>query len=198
MLFLGRSGLFAFCQTRQRPRLRPKRKAWLFARYRRRRRWWWRWFFRQRLAFDEQLQFGRVEHFALKQGVRHAFERVAVRFQDVARLRIAGVDDAADLGVDFDRRIFGVVAMLRDFAAEENLLFLFPERQRTQRAHTPFADHLACNFSGTLDVVTCARGDVVQEDFLRGAAAHQDGELRFEEVFRVRMLIVNWQLHRNT
>ena len=55
---------------------------------------------------------------------RNAFERVAVRFENLARLRVPEVDDAANLHVNLDRGVFGIVAVLRDFAAQENRLFL--------------------------------------------------------------------------
>ena len=48
---------------------------------------------------------------------------------------------------------------------------------------------------GALDVVARAGGDVVHEDFLGDAAAHQNGELRFEVVLVVRVLVVQRQLH---
>ncbi len=87
--------------------------------------------------------------------------------------------------------------MLRDFAAEENRFFLFAECERAERAHSPLADHLAGDFGGALDVVAGARGDVMQEHFLGGASAHQDGELRFEELLRVGVLVVDGKLHRD-
>ena len=109
--------------------------------------------------------------------------------------RVAGADDAAHFAVDLDGGVFGVVAVLRDFAAEEDLLFLLAEGQRPESAHAPLADHLARDFGGAFDVVARAGGDVVQENFLGGAAAHQHGELRFEKFLGVGVLVVDRQLH---
>ena len=64
-----------------------------------------------------------------------------------------------------------------------------------ESAHAPLADHLARDFGGAFDVVAGAGGDVVQENFLGGATAHQDGELRFEEFLGVSVLVVDRQLH---
>ena len=75
--------------------------------------------------------------------------------------------------------------MLRDFAAQEDLLFLLAEAQRTQFAHAPLANHLAGQIGGALDVVARAGGDVVHEDLFGDAAGHQNGELRLQIVLVV-------------
>ena len=85
--------------------------------------------------------------------------------------------------------------MLGNFAAEEYCFLLLAEGERAQRAHAPFANHLACNFRGTLDIVSRASSDVMQEDFFGGTATHQNAELRFEKFLGVGVLIVDGQLH---
>ena len=52
--------------------------------------------------------------------------------------------------------------MLRDLAAQEDLLFLLAEGERTQPAHAVFADHLACEFRCTLDVVAGTGGHLLE------------------------------------
>src|SRR6266481_3398812 len=69
--------------------------------------------FRQRLVLQEQLQFHRVEDFAFQQRRRDTLKRVAVVFQNVTRAFVAGSHDAPDFLVDVNRRVFGVVAVLR-------------------------------------------------------------------------------------
>ena len=88
--------------------------------------------------------------------------------------------------------------MLGDFAAQEDLLFALAEAQRTQFAHAPLADHLASHVGGALDVVAGAGGDVVHEDLFGDAAAHQDGQLRFEIVLVVAVLVVERKLHASS
>src|ERR1700683_2574265 len=142
----GRRGLFALGESGQRTRLGPQRhRRFPCGHSRRGRR---RQLIRQRLPFHEQLQFTGIEHFALEQPFGDAFEGVAVRFKDLARLRISQVDGTPHLDVDLDRRILGIIAMLRDLAAQENRLFLAAEGQRTERAHAPFANHLPRDLRG--------------------------------------------------
>src|SRR6202034_1294303 len=171
----GRRRLFALGKPGQRPRLGPQRHRRFPCRHSRcgRRRQ----LIRQLLPFHEQLQFARIEHFALQQPFRYAFESVTVRFKDRPRLRISQIDDTAYFDVDLDRRILGIIAMLRDLAAQENRLFLAAEGQRTERTHAPFANHLPCDLRGALDVIARTGGDVVQENFLCSATAHQHGQL---------------------
>ncbi len=110
-------------------------------------------------------------------------------------LLYAGGHDATHFLVDVNRGVFRVVAVLRDFAAQEDRLFLLAEGQRAERAHAPVANHLAGDFRGAFDVVARAGGDVAEENFLGAAAAHQHGERAFEISLRVGVLIVDGQLH---
>ena len=99
---------------------------------------------------------------------------------DLAGAIVAALHQLLDLLIDLDRGVFAIVAMLRDFAAEEDLLFLLAVAQCAEFAHAPFADHLARDVGSALDVVAGAGGHLVHEDFLGDAAAHEDGELIFE------------------
>ena len=59
-----------------------------------------------------------------------------------------------------ERRVLAVVLVLRDLAAEEDLLFLLAEGQRPHRAaHAPLADHAARQVGGALEIVAGAGGD---------------------------------------
>ena len=71
--------------------------------------------------------------------------------------------------------------------AEENLFLMFPERDRSQaRAHAPAHNHIAQNLSDTFQIIGGAGRDLVECDFFRHTAAHQDAdfgqELRFGNV----------------
>src|SRR5437762_949338 len=85
------------------------------------RRWWLGW---QLFAVDQQLDLGRIKHFALQQSVCDALQGLAIHFEDLLGDRVALVDELADLGIDLYGCIFAIVAVLGDFAAEEDLLFL--------------------------------------------------------------------------
>src|SRR5208282_1815912 len=175
-LILCRRWLFALGQAGNWARLRAQGKLRLPARNggggrRRRQR-----LFRQRLAFHEELKLGGVENFAVEQRLGDAFECIAIGLEDAAGAAVSAGHDVAHFVVDFDGRVFGIVAMLRDFASEENRLFLLPESERAEAAHAPFADHLARDLSGAFDIVSGAGGEVIEENFLGGAPAHEHGE----------------------
>src|SRR5438093_740526 len=92
--------------------------------------------------------------------------------------------------IDLDRRVLAVVAVLRDLAAKEDLLFLLAEGERAHRlAHTPLGDHLAGTLGRDLDVVGGAGGQGVEEDLLGAAPPHQDGDLTLDELLRVVVLV---------
>ena len=95
------------------------------------------------------------------------------------------VDQAANFEVDLPRRLLGEVAVLCDLAAEEDLLFLLAEGQRTEAAHAVLADHAAGELGGVLDVAAGAGGHLVEEDLLSHAAAHKrwrDSASRYSRV----------------
>src|SRR5215469_2074697 len=152
-------------------------------------------FFGQRSAFDKHAHFVGVEHFAVEKGLRDALEGFLVGVENVACLFVRAADDAFYFLVDVDGGGFAEVAMLGDFAAEEDGLFFLAESERTELAHTPFANHVARDVGGAFDVVAGAGGDVAEEDLFSGAAAHENGQHAFEMVLGVGMLVVGRQLH---
>src|SRR5262245_9460485 len=80
-----------------------------------------------------------VERLASEQRIRHIEHALLVLADDRLRARVIVGHEALDLLVDAQRRVLAVVLMLRDLAAEEDLLFLLAERQRPhRRAHAPF------------------------------------------------------------
>src|SRR5579863_3504525 len=148
----------------------------------------------QVLAVDDQADFVGIQRLPLEQSACQPVHDRLVVVQDVPRGAVRFVDEAANLGVDLPRRFLAEVAMLRDLAAEEDLLFLLAEGQRAEAAHAELADHLAGQIGGALDVVAGAGGHLLEEDLLGDAAAHQDGKLRLQVVLRHRVLVVFRQL----
>src|SRR6185437_1663248 len=129
----GGRGLFAFGHAGNGARLRAQRHR-LLGRHGRR-RWWRRWrLLGKRLAVDQQTHLVGIEDFAFEQSVGNALESVAMGFENVASPGVSAGDDAADFSVDFDSGVFGIIAMLGDFAAEEDRFFFFAERERAESA----------------------------------------------------------------
>ena len=73
--------------------------------------------------------------------------------------------------VDLARRLLAEVAVLCDLAAQENLFFFLAEGERAQAAHAVFTDHAPRQIGRALNIAACARGHLVEEDFLGHAAA---------------------------
>jgi len=120
---------------------------------------------------------------------------LTVTVEDIEGRLVGAIDEAANLGIDLAGGLLRVVAVLGELAAKEDLLFLLAEGKRTELAHAPFADHLAGDFSGPLDVISGAGGHGLEEDFLGDAAPHHDRQLAFQIDAVVGVLVVNGQLH---
>ena len=146
-------------------------------------------------AIDQNLDFVGIQHLALDEGLGDPIQRLLVVEQDLLGCVVPSVDQFADFLVNFDRGVFAVVTVLGDFASQEDLLFFLAEGQRSEFAHAPFADHLAGEFGGALDVIASAGGHQFEEDFFRQAAAHQDRDLGFQIVLVVVVTVVGRQLH---
>ena len=79
---------------------------------------------RQRLAFHQHLYLICIQNLAFQQRQRDMFQRVAIRLHDVLRFLVSLAYDALYFLVDLQRRIFTEVAMLGNFAAQEDRFFL--------------------------------------------------------------------------
>src|SRR5262245_30739119 len=88
--------------------------------------------------------------------------------------------------------------MLSDLPAQEDLLFLFAESQRTHLRHAVLTNHRASQFSSPLDIVRSTRGDATEEYFLSDAPAHQNGNLTQQVFLAIVMAITFGQLLRHT
>src|SRR5215472_13401934 len=92
---------------------------------RRRKRW-------KFLPIDQHLDLGRVQNLALDQRLCNLLQRFAVVAENLLGSVVAVIDQLAHFLVNLDGSVFAVVAMLRDLAAQEDLLFLLAEGQRTE------------------------------------------------------------------
>ena len=124
---LSRSRFFALRKPRNWPRLGSQRKLRLSrcngrSGGRRRRR-----FFRKRLSFHQEFELGGIEHFPIQQRACYALQRFAIGFENILGLGVTVVDDVANFTINLDRSVFGIIAVLRDFAAQEDGFFLLAE-----------------------------------------------------------------------
>src|SRR4051812_5869999 len=132
----------------------------------------------ERFATHDASDLVGVEHFTHEELLGDAIERNAVFFERRLGALVVRRHEALDLVIDPDRGVFAVVLVLRDLAAEEDLLFLLAERQRPHRvAHAPLADHLAREFGRALEVVAGAGGHAAAGEFLGETSAEQDRDL---------------------
>src|SRR5262249_14534288 len=86
----------------------------------------------QRQAGDDAANLNRIERFASEKFLGQTVEGVAVLDDNLARALVLLHHDAFDFLIDLDRGVFAVILVLSDFAAEEDLLFLLAESQRTE------------------------------------------------------------------
>src|SRR5215467_5272019 len=121
---------------------------------------------RQFLAVDDHLDLVSVEDFAFEQSQRNSNQSFVVRSEDALCRFVALANQPLYFLVNLDRRSLAVVAVLGNFASEEDLLFFLAEGQRSKITHAEFADHLAGHFGGSLDVIACAGAHLVQENLL--------------------------------
>jgi hypothetical protein len=90
--------------------------------------WWFRRFkLRQRLAVNQVQHFAAVQHFAFQQRFRYAHHGVGAFFDDLAGALLSIFHQLADLLIDADGRGLAIIPVLRNFAAQENLLVLLTE-----------------------------------------------------------------------
>src|SRR5712691_5406631 len=85
---------------------------------------------RQLLAFDDHLDLLSIQHFALDQRERNSDQHIPVGRQEFLGGVVTPFDQFLNFFVDLDRGGLAVIAMLRNLAAQEDLLFLFAEGER--------------------------------------------------------------------
>src|SRR6266571_5299049 len=140
-----------------------------------------------------------VEHLVLQERLRDPDQGVAVGLQDLLRPLVRLQGEPLDLLVDQDGGRFAVVLVLGDLPAEEDLLLLLAEGQRShRRAHAPLADHLARHLGRLLEIVAGAGREDAHEHLLRHAATHHDRERALEVLARVVVAVVDRELLRDS
>ena len=83
--------------------------------------------------------------------------------------------------IDDPGRFFAELAMLVNLLAEKGMFLSLPKSNRPDNlAHAPMGHHLAGQSGRFLQVVFCAGGILVEEEFLRGAAAQEHRHLRMQ------------------
>src|SRR5437773_2484223 len=73
---------------------------------------------------EDLVDLAAVDRLALEERLGHLVEHLEVAAQEELRALVGLEQDAAHLGVDLDGGLLGVVDLLREVAAEEDLLFL--------------------------------------------------------------------------
>src|ERR1035438_3084252 len=140
---------------------------------------------RKLLALNQHPNLFGVDRLALQQCGSNAVHRILVRFEDGVRCLVGLIDQPANFEIDLPCRLLAEVAMLRNLAAQEDLLFLLAEGKRTEAAHAVLADHAAGEGGGKLGMAACAGGHLVEEDLLSHASAVGHSKARFEILARV-------------
>src|SRR5438270_2840494 len=167
-------------------------------RHLRRRRRRGRWLVQRLAGHDAAHLFG-VERFVREQRVGHLHQPRLVLHEDLVRAVVRLGDEALHLVVDLQRGVLAVILVLRDLAAEEDLLLLLAEGERSHRvAHAPLAHHAARELRGALEIVAGARGEAIHRDLLGDAAAEQDRDLVVQVIARVIVLLVGRKLLRQS
>ena len=85
------------------------------------------------MARYEHFNLARIQRFALQERFGNTDKRGSVVGQDRLRSLVSLHDEFTNFVVDRNRRVFAVITMLGDLASEEDLFFLFPEGQGTER-----------------------------------------------------------------
>src|SRR5256885_13447597 len=115
---------------------------------------------------------------------------VAMLGEDFHGGLVSAVDELADFAVDLFGGGFAIIAGPRDVAAEEDVVFVLAALDHAHLlAHSPFANHPASDGRRLFDVAARAVGDVAENNFLRDASAHTDGETGDELVLAVGVFV---------
>src|SRR6476646_5266649 len=90
-----------------------------------------------RLNLVEKLTGGKtphllgIENFARQQRLGDLYQHVLLAGQQLVSAVVVARDETFHFVIDLERRVFAVVLVLSDFAAEEDLLFFLAEGQRS-------------------------------------------------------------------
>ena len=133
----------------------------------------------------------------LEQRFCQAHHRLAILFNNLARSLVLFSHDLAHFGIDANRSLFRVIAMLCNLAAQKDLLFLLSESQRAEIRHAILANHRARQLGRFLNVVGGASRNVAEECLFGDAAAQQNRDVTEQICLRVIVTIAFRQLLRD-
>ena len=117
--------------------------------------------------------------------------------EHLLRLIVRVADDGLNLLVNLRGGLLGIVRDMTHLLAEERIAAVRTIRNRTKTvAHAVLCDHRADDLRGALNVVRCARGNIVKHQGFRHTAAQQHDELLAHLVAALVGLILRRQVHR--
>ena len=93
-----------------------------------------------------------IESLVFEQGFGEYLHGLAAFFEKHAGAFIGFIDDALHLGVDLLRGVLAVFARARNVAGQKHMLAAFSETNHSERAHAPFANHLAGEAGSLTDI----------------------------------------------
>ncbi len=123
------------------------------------------------------LEFLAVDGFDFEEFLGDRIQLLAIFLDQRPGKFIRVFHDLADFAVDLLGNGFGVITLFGDFTTEENhLLFLTVGQCAHLRTHAQSRHHSARHAGHLLDVIGCARGDVVEDQLFGGAPAQCHGK----------------------
>ena len=143
------------------------------------------------LVVEQRLARLALNRLALQQHAGHEVHLLAMAVQYFVGAVVRVLHDARHLVVDALGRLLRVVLRVAVVAAQEHLVVRLAEHLCAQLgAHAVLRDDGAGHLRGALEVVARARGDVVAEDLLGHATAHEYGQLVAHLAERVEHLVL--------
>ncbi len=131
-----------------------------------------------------------LDRFALEKDRRHQVHLLRMSNQNLMGAVMRLPHNLRDLNVDAPCRLVGVVLRIAVVAPEEDLMVGLAEDLRAKRRHAVLRDDGARHLRRPLEVVGSTRCDVVAENLLSNAPAHEHRKLVLHFGERVQRLIV--------
>ena len=119
-----------------------------------------------------------IEGLLLQQFGRQAIEDGSVVHEDCPRLGVSAINKVADFGVYRLSHGIGVVTLVTHVTPQEHFTTCLTELHRANvGTHAVFGHHPTSNSGRLLNVVRCARGGVMEDNFFGDTTTHGVGEL---------------------
>ena len=147
-------------------------------------------------AGHDVVQLIAVNGFPFQQSFRHGVHFVLVVFNQLAGTTILFIDDATNLCVHLEHGLLTHVGGFGHGTTQEDFAFVVGINHGAQRlGHTVAHHHVARQTSGTLKVVTRARGHLLHEHFFGNPATKQHGDLAEHKFAVIAVAVSRWQAH---